>query len=61
MKKKNIDFYALLFLCLRRERQLKDANSKKRLLKPELKARTAVVGKVLKNQAYSTKQTFSSW
>lgn len=44
----------------RRERQLKDANSKKRLLKPELKARTAVVGKVLKNQAYSTKQTFSS-
>lgn len=45
---------------LRRERQLKVANCKKRLLKPEVKARTAIVGKVLNNQSSSIKQGSSS-
>lgn len=45
---------------LRRERQLKGMNSKKRLIKPDLKARTTVVEKVLNNQPLVRKQTSSS-
>jgi len=45
---------------LRRERQLKIVNSKKRVIKPELKARTTVMKTVLNNQTPVRKQTSSS-